>query len=60
MHIDVNLEGNKLKALGRRERERRLRVAIWNFSGFGSECRQKEIGELLSCSWSGVLGEGGY
>ena len=27
MHIDVNLVGNKVKALGGRERERRLRVA---------------------------------
>ena len=48
MHIDVNLVGNTVKALGRRERERRLRVATWNFSGLGSECKQKEIGELLT------------
>ena len=45
MHIDV---GNKVKALGGRERERRLRVATWNFSGLGSERKQKEIGELLT------------
>ena len=60
MHIDVNLMDNKVKG---RERERRLRVATWNFSGLGSEGKQKEIGELLtknSCSWSGVLGKGGY
>ena len=44
MHIDV---GNKVKALGGRERERRLRVATWNFLGLGSERKQKEIGELL-------------
>ena len=42
MHIDV---GNKVKALGGR---RRLRVATWNFSGLGSERKQKEIGELLT------------
>ena len=33
MHIDVNLVGNRVKALGGRERERRLRVATLNFSG---------------------------
>ena len=48
MHIDVNLVDNKVKALGGRERERRLRVATWNFSGLGSECKQKEIGGLLT------------
>ena len=48
MHIDVNLVGNKVKTLGGRERERRLRVATWNFSGLGSERKQKEIGELLT------------
>ena len=48
MHIDVNLVGNRVKALGGRERERRLRVARWNFSGLGSERKQKEIGELLT------------
>ena len=47
MHIDVNLVGNKVKALGGRERERRLRVATWNFLGLGSE-RKQEIGELLT------------
>ena len=46
MHIDVNLVGNRVKALGGRERERR--VATWNFSGLGSERKQKEIGELLT------------
>ena len=47
LHIDVILAVNKVKALGGRERER-LRVATWNFSGLGSECKQKEIGELNS------------
>ena len=36
-----------MKALGGRERERRLRVATWNFSGLGSE-RKQEIKELLT------------
>ena len=48
MHIDVNLVGNKVKALEGRERERRLSAATWNFSGLGSERKQKEIGELLT------------
>ena len=48
MHIDVNLVGNNVKALGGRERERRLRVATWNFSGLGSGRKLKEIGELLT------------
>ena len=48
MHIDVNLACNKVKALGGRERERRLRVATWNFSGLDSESKQKEIGKLLT------------
>ena len=39
--------GNKVKALGGGERERRLRVATWKFSGLGSERKQREIGELL-------------
>ena len=25
-----------------------MRVATWNFSGLGSECKQKEVGELLT------------
>ena len=45
MHIDVNLVRNRVKG---RERERRLRVATRKFSGLGSECKQKEIGELLT------------
>ena len=38
----------KVKALGGNKRERRLRVATWNFSGLGSECKQKEAEELLA------------
>ena len=44
----MNLVGNKVKALKGRERERRLRIATWNFSGLGRERKQKEIGELLT------------
>ena len=44
----MNLVGNKVKALRGKERERRLRVATWNFSGLGSERKQTEIGELLT------------
>ena len=40
--------GNKVKALGGREREKKLRVAMWNLSGLGSERKQKEVGELLT------------
>ena len=28
---------------------KQLRLATWNVSGLGSECKQKEIGELLAC-----------
>ena len=37
-----------MKAFGGNKRERRLRVATWNFSGLGSERKQKEVGELLA------------
>ena len=37
-----------MKALGGSKRERRLRVATWNFSGLGSERKQKEVEELLA------------
>ena len=36
-----------MKALAGNIRERRLRVATWNFSGLGSERKQKEVEELL-------------
>ena len=45
VHIGVKLVGKKVKALGGRDRERKLRVVTWNFSGLGRERRQ-EIGEL--------------
>ena len=41
LHVDVNLVEGKVKALGGNKRERRLRVATWNFSGLGSERKQK-------------------
>ena len=34
--------------VGGNKRDRRLRVATWNFSGLGSERKQKEVGELLA------------
>ena len=36
-----------MKALAGNKRERRLRVATWNFPGLGSEGKQKEVEELL-------------
>ena len=48
LHVDVNLVEGKVKALiARNKRERMLRVATWNFSGMGSERKQKEVEELL-------------
>ena len=48
VNVDVDLVGSKAKALVRNKRERKLRVATWNFSGLCSDCKQKEIGELLA------------
>ena len=48
VNVDVDLVGNKAKALMRTKRERRLRVATWNFSGLCSDRKQKEVGELLA------------
>ena len=47
VYVDVDLVGSKAKALVRTERERRLRVATWNFSVLCSDRKQKEVGELL-------------
>ena len=48
--VDVDLDvvhvSRKVKTLGNKK-ERSLRVATWNFSGLCSECKQKEVGELL-------------
>ena len=48
LHVDVNLVEGKVKALAGNKRERRLRVATWNFYGLGSEHKQKEVEELLA------------
>ena len=48
VNVDVDLVGNKAKALVRNKRERKLRLATWNFSGLCSDRKQKEIGELLA------------
>ena len=39
--LDVQLVGDRVRALGGSVRDRRLRVATWNFSGLGSERKQK-------------------
>ena len=41
--LDVQLVGDRVRALG--WNVRRLRVATWNFSGLGSEHKQKESWE---------------
>ena len=46
VNVDVDLVGSKAKALVRNKRERKLRVATWNFAGLCSDRKQKEIGEL--------------
>ena len=48
VNVDVDLVGSKEKALVRNKRERKLRLATWNFSGLCSDSKQKEIGELLA------------
>ena len=65
VNIDLETVSSKVGAL-EDKRERRLRVATWNFSGLCSERKQKEVGELLVdnniryCSRSGVLGKGRF
>ena len=48
MNVDVNVLSNRIKAVLESKRERRLRVATWNFSGLCSERKQKEVGEVLA------------
>ena len=48
VNVDVDLVGRKEKAMVRNKRERKLRLATWNFSGLCSDRKQKEIGELLA------------
>ena len=45
--IDLEVVSNKVKGLEDKKKQRRLRVATWNFSGLCSERKQKEVGELL-------------
>ena len=47
VNVDVDLVGRKAKAMVRNKRERKLRLATWNFSGLCSDRKQKEIVELL-------------
>ena len=48
VNVDVDLVGRKAKTLVRSKRERKLRVATWNFSRLCSDHKQKEIGELFT------------
>ena len=48
MNVDVNVLCNRIKAVLESKRERRLRVATWNFSGLCSERKQKEVGKVLA------------
>ena len=48
VNVDVDLVGSMAKALVRTKRDRRLRVATWNFSALCSDRKQKEVGELLA------------
>lgn len=45
--LDVKHVGDKVKTLCGNVREWRLRVATWNCLGFGNECKQKGIREVL-------------
>ena len=47
VNVDVDLVDSKATALVRTKRERRLRVATWNFSVLCSDRKQKKVGELL-------------
>ena len=44
-HVDINKVRENVLAGNRQERK--LRVGTWNFSGLCSECKQKEVGEVL-------------
>ena len=48
VNVDVNVLSIRIKTVLESKRERRLRVATWNFSGLCSECKQKEVGEVLA------------
>ena len=61
VNIDVSVIGYRIQALEGSNRERRLRVATWNFSGLCSERNTKgdrgSVGKGCCCG-SGVLGDG--
>ena len=44
MSVDVDVVGRKEKEVNGFKRERKLRMAIWNYSGLCSERKQKEVG----------------
>ena len=48
VNVDVDLVGNKAKALVRNKCERKLRLATWNISWLFSDRKQKKIGKLLA------------
>ena len=43
LHVDVNLVEGKVKALGGNKRERRLRVATWNFQGWVVSVNRRKL-----------------
>ena len=45
--VDVDVVGGRVKEVNGFKKERKLRIATWNFSGLCSERKQKEVGELL-------------
>ena len=47
MSVNVGAVGGRVQEVQGLKRERKLRIATWNFSGLCSERKQKEVGELL-------------
>ena len=43
--VDVTALEGKIKAASG---ERRLRICTWNFAGMLSECKQKEVGQVVA------------
>ena len=41
VNVDVNVLSNRIKAVLESKREKRLRVATWNFSGLCSERKKR-------------------
>ena len=48
MSVDVGTVGGRVQEVQGLKRERKLRIATWNFSGLCSERKQKEVGELFN------------